>query len=159
MSFTITIAGNPIEFPSDSQAADWAPPIIQFAQAVEAALSGISGPGDISPQVFTMSANANTNVEVTGLQFSNAVVRGANIRYAVHRATSLIEVDEEGNLTIVYNPTNAPGMVWELIRSYTGDAQVTFTIADTGQISFSSTLLTGTSHIGEISFAASALTQ
>ena len=156
---TITIQGTPINFPDSGESPNWAPAIIQFAQAVEDTLLAVAGPFDISPQIYVMTSNVNTNVDVPNLAFPTSTVRGAFIRYTVFRSTTTTTVAESGTINIVYNPDNPIGNKWEIVREYDGDAQVTFTITDVGQIQFSSASIAGVSHAGKITYSAQALLQ
>lgn len=155
----LNIQGTIINFPDSGESPNWAPAVIQFAQAVEEALSAVAGPFDVSPQIFVMTSNANSNVSLPNLAFPTSSVRGAFIRYSVFRTTSLNTVSESGNMIVTYNPDGPIGNKWEIIREYVGNAQVTFSITDVGQIQFSSSLLTGTGHAGTISYAGQALLQ
>jgi len=155
----IIIRGTPIDFPNTSASPQWAPAIIQFAQAVEEALGLVIGSFDIAPQIFDFTNNSNTSVSVTNLQFPVNDVRGAFISYTVFRTTSTNTVYEIGELQTVYNPDNSIGEKWEMTRSYTGDADITFSITDAGQVQFSTTAISGSGHSGVISFQATALLQ
>lgn len=157
---TITIKGTPINFPDSGTSPNWAPAVIQFAQAVADALSLLVGTADVTPQNFTIdSFNPVTNQDLPNLQFSTSIVRAAFIRYSVYRNTSTTTVAESGIMIIVYNPANPTNNKWELIRDFTGDAQIDFNITDTGQVQFTTQTLGGLSHNGKIAFAAQALLQ
>lgn len=156
----ITISGTTINFPASGDSPNWAPAIIQFAQAVQDALNGVAGPFDVQPQIYVMTANVNTNVNLPNLSFPTSTVRGAFIRYTVFRSTTgggATTVSEAGNMYVTYNPTNSPGSLWEMSRDYDGDANVTFTITDVGQVQFSSTSIAGSGHTGQIAYTAAAL--
>lgn len=160
----IVIGSEQIPFPNTSASPIWSEAVIQFAQAVEAALSGIFGTGDISRQSFTLDASHNpaSDVTLTGLSFSSSIVRAGFVRYSVFRQTSnpsAQTVAEAGQMTVVYNPDATPGSKWEIQRDYVGDASITFSIDDAGQFSFSTAAITGASQTGKISFAGSALLQ
>lgn len=157
MSIPLVINGQLINFPSSASDPNWSPAIIQFAQAVTDALSSVVGPFDIQPQIYTMVANTNSNVDIPNLAFPTSNVRGAFIRYAVFRQTDTNKLSESGNIIVVFNASKAPGLKWEIVRDYAQDAQITFAISDVGQISFSTTNLSGPNHTGTISFTAQSL--
>lgn len=156
---TITIAGTPIAFPDSAESPNWSSSVIQFAQAVAGALSTAVGTYDVPSQVYTMVANVNSDVSLPNLSFSSSSVRAAFIRYSVYRATDSVNAAEAGTLVIVYNPNSGVGLKWEKILVSNGDASVSFTITDAGQVQFSSTILAGGSHTGFVSYVAQALTQ
>lgn len=62
-------------------------------------------------------------------------------------------------MTIVYNPAGPTGFKWQMDRKYLGDAAIDFIVTDTGQIQFTTSPLSGTSHTGIITFSAQALLQ
>lgn len=160
MSQDITIGGNVISFPSSGEPADWSQPIIDFATDVQNALSGVVGPSDISPQSYDISTfNGVSNQNIPALTFSTSTVRSAVIQYAVYRTTNTSNAVESGMLTIYFNTNNGTGQKWEMVREYQGDGLTTFSISDAGQVQFSNTTLSGSSHSGKLSFSAKCLLQ
>src|ERR1041385_1506114 len=165
MSVAITIQGTTISFPSSGESPNWAPAIIQFAEAVASALTLSVGTYDIAPQNYVIdSYNAVSNQNIPNLQFPTSQVRAAFVRYAVYRSTSTDVAYEAGTLECIYNSN---GATWEILREYVGDGKIAFNITDTGQIQFSTNAtagttaasLSGASHTGKIIFAANTLTQ
>ena len=153
----LIISGTVIEFPDTSQSPDWSPGIILFATLVAGALSGLLGPGDVSPQVYVIDAfNAPAEVNIPNLAFSNVTVRTANIRYGVYRSTDSVTVFEEGDIQLIYD--NAAG-TWGLTRQRTGDAKIDFDITNAGQVRFSVQTIAGTSYAGKLVYAAVTLPQ
>lgn len=159
MATNISIQGTTIEFPTSGQSPNWAPALVDFAKAVEAALGTVVGPFDVPQQIYIMTSNANSNVDLPNLSFPTANVQGAQIFYSVYRNTSTETITETGFFVVNYNSTAAPGLKWEISREYIGDAQVTFNITDVGQVQFSSSLITGTGHNGKIIYQAKAVLQ
>lgn len=164
MSILINIQGTLIDFPESAQSPNWAPAIIEFAQSVEAALSGVAGSFDISPQVYLIPSNINTNVDITNLAFPTSDVRSATINYYVYRQTDnpnpadTIKL-QKGEISVSYNPNNPANNKWEISHEGHGDAQITFNITDTGQIQYTTTAIAGTNHSGKIGFYAKSITQ
>jgi len=155
----INIQNTIINFPDSGQSPNWSQAIIDFAKAVELALASVVGPYDVPPQVYTMVSNVNTLVNLPNLNFPTTAVRSAFIRYAVYRTTSTNVAYEAGQIMIVYNPSNPPGNKWEVSQDFIGNGQITFTIADTGQVEFSTTALPGINHSGRITYVAQAVLQ
>lgn len=159
MSIQINIQGTLIDFPSSGQSPNWAPAIIEFAQAVEQALSSVVGPYDVPPQVIDIQ-NGVSNSDILALSFATSVVRSFQIRYSIYRESSVpSELEAEaGGMLAVYD-----GSSWELQRDYVSNKNtspsVTFAISATGQISYSSISLTSLGYSGKLSFAAQALQQ
>lgn len=158
MSVPIIIAGTQIEFPESGTAPDYAPAMVQFAEAVEDALSSAVGTYDVVPQRMVLDSVPDaTDTNITNLSFSVSTVRGAFIRYACYRDTSTTTVTESGTLTLTYNETNSSGNQWEVVREYVGDAQISFIVTDTGQVQINTTALGGSGYTGFISYAGTAL--
>lgn len=151
----ITINGTPINVPNTAQSPDWSEGIIQAFQAIEAALAAVIGTYDVPPQTFTIDAyNPGTDVDIPALSFPTDAVRAVFVRYMVYRATDSTEVDEQGELNALYNTDSG---TWDFSRRYTGDAQITFSISNDGQVSFTTTSIAGSNHNGFITFTAQAL--
>lgn len=104
-----------------------------------------------------MVANLNTNVNIPSFQFPPSEVKGAFVNYTIARVTSTASGYETGKLMLSYNPDNPTNNKWEIQREYIGEASVTFTITDAGQVRFSSTSLSGINHEGTITFTAQSL--
>ena len=157
MSFTITIAGTPIDMPNTSESPNWAPALVQFFKAVENAFTSVIGPYDVPPQVMDIAGDAfnpaATPLNINNLSFSSLVIRAAFISYAVSRAaTGPITDYEAGNIIVLYNGSN-----WDISVDKIGDAKITFSIDATGQIQFTTATIGTTPHTGKISFKATAL--
>lgn len=155
MSKTITIGGNIIDFPTSAESPNWAPALVDFADAVEGALSGLAGTYDVSPQIYTLISDVNTNVDLPKLSFPTSNVRGAFIRYAYHRNSNTTREVESGNLIIIYDDTAGS---WQISRDSVGTAtRLSFNITNTGQVQFSTTAIGGTFTAGTISYQANSL--
>lgn len=162
MSIPLNIQGTIINFPTSAQSPDWSEPIVQFAQAVAQALSTATGPYDVSPQIYTMISNVNTNVPLPSLAFPTSAVRGAIIQYTVYRNTTGVGATsgaQIGELQIIYNPNGPTGNKWEISNEHTGIANVSFSVTDQGQVTFSSTFIAGANYTGFIGYTAKALQQ
>lgn len=159
MSITITIQGTPIQFPSSGESPNWAPAVIQFAEAVEIALQSVVGPGDVAAQVTDINNNQAVALDLPALSFATGVVRAAFIKYYVFRTTDSSTLLEEGEIQIAYNPSNSSGQKWEMNQDRSGDAGIVFDISDAGTFNYTSTNQAGANYSGKIGFMAKALTQ
>lgn len=155
----ITIQGQVIDFPDTAESPDWSEAVIEFAEATEEALAGVAGAFDVPPQVMNIDAYNPTvsNVDITNLSFSTTSVRAAVINIAVSRQTNSTKISEFSILNIVYNADNSVGQKWEITREYTGNGSISFNITDTGQVQFTTTTVSGSSHTGILSYSAKAL--
>jgi len=166
MSISINIRGTIINFPSSGQSANWAPPIIQFAQAVTSSLNLAIGEFDIPPQTLDIGGVLNGALtDVTNLLFANDEVRSATITISTFRtiatpsvvgAGTVVEVRE---VNVVYNPTASSTNKWYISQERTGNASIAFSITDAGQVQFTLTSIGSGATTGIISFVGKALTQ
>lgn len=159
MSVTITIQGTPIEFPSSGESPNWAPAVIEFAQATEQALLSAVGPYDIAPRVFNLISDINNNLDITDLNFPTSAVRAGYINYTVFRTSDLETRSEVGNIICVFDSSKPVNKKWTISRDYTGDADCTFKVTDDGQVLITTIALSGTYVSGKVSFSAQALQQ
>lgn len=157
ISTPVTINGTTIQFPTSGDSPSWAPAVTEFAQLTEAALNSFVGPFDIPPQIFIMTANANTNVNLPNLAFPTSTVRGAIISYSVFRSTDTVTATETGTVVVNYNPTNPVGNKWEISTDFVGNSQTIFNITDVGQVQFSTTLISGVNYTGSCTYQAKAV--
>jgi hypothetical protein len=159
MSRTIVIQGTSVDFPEPGTSPDWGQAVEDFAVAVEDALSGVAGAFDVAPQVMNIDAYnpSLSNIDITNLSFSTTNVRAAIINIAVSRQTNTTKETEISVIHVVYNSSNSVGQKWEITREITGDASISFNITDSGQVQFTTTSISGSSHTGILSYSGKAL--
>lgn len=156
----LTISGTVVSLPVSTASPNWSPAILQAFTLIAAALEGLSGTFDVSPQVLDISAfNTATNENVTNLTFSNTAVRSAIISYYVYRETDSANASESGQIFIDYNDNRPATEQWAFSQETVGNANVSFSITDSGQVRFSTTALAGSSHVGSIGFVAKTVIQ
>lgn len=158
MSIPISLNGTVVNFPSSGESPNWAPAVIQAIQLISQALSISAGDFDVPPQIYVMTSNVNTNVDIPNLAFPTSNVQGAIIFYAVSRTTTgsgATQISESGTIMVNYDPSKTPGNLWQVSPEFTNDgAAITFTMTDTGQLQFSTTSISGSSHTGFIFYRA-----
>jgi hypothetical protein len=87
--------------------------------------------GDISRTPFTALDNQSVAANVTGLVFSNAVVRGFKAQVTIVRASTYAEYTLKGI---------QKGASWEMSQDYVGDdTGLVFSIDSSGQVQYTST--------------------
>lgn len=157
---TIQIQGTVIEFPNSAASPNWAPALVQFAEAVELALSGVVGEFDVSPQAFDLSAfNPGTDIDIPNLNFPTSQVRSSFISYAIFRSTDDVSVAETGDVAVLYNPANPTGNKWEISPIVLGDASITLSMTDVGQVQISLASISGANYSGIMTYSAKSLKQ
>lgn len=175
MSIQIIVNNTPIDFPSSAQSPNWAPALIEFAQNVATALSGIVGPYDVAPQVVDIENDGAEHAIQTpsvSLAFPTSIVRSANIRYSVYRNNTANESHAEtGIISVVYNTQTVS---WEMQRELVGNVTpegtygisnssgtcisgILFRIDSNGQVLYKADTISPTGYTGKLSFAAQAL--
>jgi hypothetical protein len=121
MSVRIVVGSQVIEFPSSGQDANWAPAVIQFAQAAADQLAAIASQFDISPRVQILTSNANTNLDVNGVIFPSGSVRSFAFSYAIYRVSDTpFSLAEDGMVSGVYDTLNS---TWNLQHEFEGSRQ------------------------------------
>jgi hypothetical protein len=121
--------------------------------------TGESGVGAISETGFELINNQSSPADITSLYFDVLYVRAAYIDYTIYRNTTgagATELSEVGELRLVYNSV---AVNWDIDRSAVGDAGVTITVTNAGQLQYTSTNITGTPSISVIRFKARTLSQ
>ncbi len=159
MAYTVTIQGQELSLPEVSASPNWAPGQVAFNKAVANALQFTVGTYDVPPTTYQMVSNVNTDVEIGGLAFPTSEIRGVFLYYTVYRTTSTSNEAEAGMITIVYNPNNSVNNKWEKVQQFCGSSTVVFSITDSGQVTFSSTSLSGSNHAGTIGYYAKVIQQ
>jgi hypothetical protein len=105
---------------------------------VDALVSGASSPGDISEGSYSFSNSQVVPENITGLAFSNAVVRS-------FRAVVSVYIDADSNLYELYEINGIQkDSEWDISVSSSGDdAGISFSITSSGQIQYTSSSYAG----------------
>jgi hypothetical protein len=123
-------------------------------------VQGLYGAGAIEETSFTIANNQSGAASVTGLLFSSASYRSAEVDYEISRKTDTAssEVRCIGKMKLVYR---AESSSWEIIGdSFDGDdiagvaCGVTFTVTAAGQVQYESSNIAGSNYAGTIKFRA-----
>ena len=116
----IHIGNTIIPFPNSGSDANWAPPVIEFAELVAQILQGLASPFDVVPQVMELTSDANVNLSITSAIFPNGSVASFNFMYNIYRVNNTFSVIETGEVHGTYDAFNA---VWILQREFNGEKQ------------------------------------
>lgn len=96
----------------------------------------------------TIANNQSTAANVTGLSFSGASVRTATIRYSIARATATAEENCFGELDISYNTIAG---TWVMSNEASNsNAGIVFDVTNAGQVTYTSSNISGTGYVGTI---------
>lgn len=157
MSVNINIKGTPITFPSTGESPNWAPSIIEFAEATAQAINAAVGPYDVPPTVIDIeAANIGTTFNINELSFSTAVVRSVVISYSIILNKAVGTNSESGTVYGYYDVNNTPN--WTVTRDYIGETYSTINIANDGDVELTISGSYGYTS-GKMSFSAKALEQ
>ena len=105
--------------------------------------------------IFNIANNQASPADITGLSFDPTKIGGFTIDYRVYRQTTgggATELAEQGQLVGAYSPVAG---TWEMTQGPdVGDAGLTFSITNAGQVQYTSTNITGTPSQSYIRFKA-----
>lgn len=160
MAIQLTVAGTPFSYPESGEEPNWAY-ATDWAVAITAVLSTLVGPNDILKTAFTISNNQSVSTNVNGLLFDPGTVRAANIDYAIYRTSTAAPAghSETGTIYLIFDNSASAGNKWHLGQKNIGEAGVSFSISDSGQLSYVSTDIGTLGYFGEIIFSAKTLDQ
>lgn len=153
MPKTLIVGNEEFEFPLTGENPGYASEVTDWAEAVTDALSTVQKPNDI---LTTSQSINNTGVltNIPGFSFPTAEVISIDCKYLVKRVVSggvdagtYIEV---GYIEGYYDPTTG----WGISIRTVGNARILLSITPSGQIQYISTPITGTTHVGTITFEA-----
>lgn len=156
MATNVTINGQTYPLPIQGDQQPWGEAESTIIEALIDVVNTLAGAGSIISTTFTIANNQASAANVSGLAFSNSSIRGAVISYSIYRNTSTTEGSETGQVLVTYKSV---ANTWEIANYNSGDAGVTFSITNTGQVQYISTNYSGTSYTGKIIFSAVAIPQ
>lgn len=153
MAVSLEVGGVTFQFPTNN-GIQWGNSVTNWAIAVTDALQSVVVPGDIGPTTLaSIGNNITTPTNVTNLNVSIATVRAFIVTYYIYRGRGTpdnSEYTEVGTMRGVYKPTAG---TWDLDNTYTGDADVEFSITQSGQIRYTSSNISGTgTYFGSMRF-------
>lgn len=157
MSINLKIQGTTYEFPTNGADPQWGEQISAWAKAVTDTLAVLFGADDILQRNVILLNNQVSPVFIRGFYFNPVTVRAANIQYSILRKTDSTTLVESGDILLNYNPAAAANQKWQLVQRTNQSADTILTIADDGQVFYSSSNLVGTNYSGIITFSAKTL--
>lgn len=152
MPKTLIVGNEEFEFPLEGESAGYGSEVTDWAEAVTDALSTVQKPNDILTSTAPIN-NTGVLTNITGFSFPISEVISIECKYFVKReVTGGVDAGtyvETGFIEGYYDGEN-----WGISIRTTGDARILLSINPSGQIQYTSTVLTGISHIGSIVFEA-----
>lgn len=159
MPVQLIVNGTAYQYPIPGEDPGWGEDGTDWAQAVTDVLNTLLGAGDILQTSFNINNNVGVATNVNGLFFDPGTVRAANIDYSVYRTSTANPsgFSETGTIYLIYDDSASAGNKWQLSQRTTGNSGVTFSILDSGQITYTSTDIGSVGYSGIIKFRAKTL--
>lgn len=155
MPVSVTINGEVFSYPAPRDPPGWGNQATDSFVALTNVVNSVSGPNDILQTVSNIANNQVSPMNIVGLSFNPAVVKGARVDYNVYRVTSTSEVVEQGSMYLSYKPNAA---TWDLVTIGSQGSNIVFSITSLGQVQYTSNNMSGINYVGSITFRAIALT-
>lgn len=153
----ILIVGNEeFDFPVEGEGGNYGQSITDWATAVSTALGTVQAPNDIPITTSAILNNITTPTPILGFNFDTSEVIAITGEYIVRRSVDVPAVNAVEN---GYIQGNFDGTNWKITHKCTGDAGMSFDITSDGQITYTSTNITGSNYFGEILFKAKVFNQ
>lgn len=151
MPKTLTIGTEDFEFPLENENGNYGEQITDWASAVTDALGTVQQRNDIPTTTASILNNRTTATSVTGFIFDTSEVISINSEFIVTRTTDspAVQLVESG-----FIQGNFSGTAWSISVISQGDAGVDFDITAGGQVTYTSSNMTGTNYSGEVRFKA-----
>lgn len=156
MSTIVTLNGTNYTVSAQGASPPWGDDQADLLLELVSIAQSTSSSSDIVTTSFNLANNVASVANVTGASFDTSLIRGFIFSYSVYRNTNSNEASEVGQL---YGTFSTTAGTWEMSQTYAGNAGVTFTITNAGQIQYVSTNISGTSYVGKMKFAAKTFLQ
>lgn len=158
MSVQLTINGTTYNFPSSGQDPNWSESLIAWATALTDAFnSAIAGTGDILESSASIANNTSAATDVNGLLFTTSTVKSAIVNYQCYIDAGTTGNSETGVILLTYDDTGSVGNKWLMAAQKVGDAGISLSITDAGQVQYKSTDLGNASYTRRMVFSAKVL--
>ncbi len=151
----VNIGGTFYEVPEPGESPNWGREATDTIIALAEVLSALFTDGDILATRYTIDNNVGVSEAINGLLFNHTQVSSAMVTYSVSRTNDGVGVSEYGTLYLNYDEDAPIGEKWITTRIvFSGNAGVTFSCTDTGQVEYLSSDIPGATHTGTIVFSA-----
>ena len=161
MAIPLTITGNTFQYPTSGDDPGWGADATDWAAAITDVLNTIISANDIITTSYIINNNVSVVTDVNRLFFDPSSVRAANITYSIYRISTASPSGntETGTIYLTFDNSAAVNNKWLLGQQKVGDAGVSFSITDAGQVQYKSTDINTTGYSGTIKFNAKTLGQ
>lgn len=158
MSVQLTIEGTTYNFPSSGEDPNWAESLIAWAEAITDAFNAsVAGVGDILENSALISNNVTSATDVGGLLFTTSTVKSVILNYQCYIDSGTTGPSETGTIILTYDDTGSVGNKWLMASKKVGDAGISLSITDAGQVQYISSNLGSASYTRRLVFSARVL--
>ena len=156
MPKVLTIGNESFDIPNEGENGNYGESISDYLEAVSTALATVQQRNDIPITTAAILNNIAAPAPVAGFSFDTAEVISINCEFIVTRTTDVPAVSLVSNGFI---QGNFNGTAWNITVESINDAGVSFDITSGGQITYTSSNLTGSNYSGSILFKAKVFNQ
>ena len=142
-------------YPDQSSEPGWGTDATGWSQAVTDALSSLVPAGTINETQATIELNVTSPKPITAFVFNQALSKAATVTYRIQRTSSTTNLYEKGTIEITYDPSQSNPWLMSRTIDAGSDALVTMDLDNTGQMNYTSAVLSGTGYVGFIKFKTS----
>lgn len=155
MAKVLTINGSSFEFPQNNEDPNWAQDVTAWAEAVSSSIEDLLAASDLIVGSEVIGNNVTSETPLSDLVFSPDTIRAAHISYVVYRTSDswTTDVYETGVLYLVYDTNASASYKWILGLNTIGDAGITFSVTDFGQVEYTTTDIDDTGYTGKITYS------
>lgn len=160
MPKTLVVGSEEFEFPVEgdngADSGGYGESVTAWAEAVSTALGTVQQPNDIPVTSASILNSQTSAVPILGFSFNTSEVIAIQGDYIVRRSTTspATNVVQSGKIE-----GNFDGTSWTITHERIGNSGVNFDITGSGQITYTSTNITGSGYEGEIIFKARVFNQ
>lgn len=156
MSISVVINGTTYPIPTQGQNPAWGTDLTDFLVALSNVVNSLNGSSDVLTTVFNIANNQSSSANIVGASFDTSQVRAVRVTYDVYRHTSSAEALETGSILLTYS---SDANTWSINYDKLGNAGITFSINNSGQLQYLSTNMSGSGYVGKMTFTAKAFLQ
>lgn len=147
----LVVGTEEFEIPNEGENGNYGEEVSDWMEAVTEALTTVQQPNDITTTSASILNNVSSPTAVAGFLFDSSEVISINAEFIITRTT----VSPAATLVQSgFIEGNYDGSTWLITIRSVRDAGVLLDITNSGQVTYTSSNVTGTSYTGEILFKA-----
>lgn len=156
MAKTLIVGTESFEFPVEGDLGNYGEEITDWAEAVSTALGTVQQRNDIPITTASILNNITTATAIPGFSFDTTEVISVQAEYIVRRNTTVPANNLVASGTLM---GNFDGSTWYITIRSIKDAGIELDINSSGQVTYTSSDISGSNYSGEILFKAKVFNQ